>query len=149
MYCKHCGKEIADDSKFCQHCGSYLSEQKTDFIADTCSSSTDAFRNHDDTDANNLSRDSIQDDLDNVIKASEDNHPRRTKILGIIGGIIVFGVLGSIVVAILAFFVVLLYALLPPIFASIVTCILLGCFAYPLGCKISSIIKRRNDKSLL
>ena len=21
MYCKHCGKEIADDSKFCQHCG--------------------------------------------------------------------------------------------------------------------------------
>ena len=21
MYCKHCGKQIADDSKFCQHCG--------------------------------------------------------------------------------------------------------------------------------
>ena len=21
MYCKHCGKEIVDDSKFCQHCG--------------------------------------------------------------------------------------------------------------------------------
>lgn len=21
MYCKHCGKEIADDSKYCQHCG--------------------------------------------------------------------------------------------------------------------------------
>ena len=21
MYCKHCGREIADDSKFCQHCG--------------------------------------------------------------------------------------------------------------------------------
>ena len=21
MYCKHCGKEITDDSKFCQHCG--------------------------------------------------------------------------------------------------------------------------------
>ena len=21
MYCKRCGKEIADDSKFCQHCG--------------------------------------------------------------------------------------------------------------------------------
>lgn len=21
MYCKHCGKEIADDAKFCQHCG--------------------------------------------------------------------------------------------------------------------------------
>lgn len=24
MYCKHCGKEIADDSKFCQHCGEKL-----------------------------------------------------------------------------------------------------------------------------
>lgn len=21
MYCKHCGKEIADDSKYCQYCG--------------------------------------------------------------------------------------------------------------------------------
>ena len=21
MYCKHCGKQITDDSKFCQHCG--------------------------------------------------------------------------------------------------------------------------------
>ena len=21
MYCKHCGREIADDSKFCRHCG--------------------------------------------------------------------------------------------------------------------------------
>ena len=21
MYCKHCGREIADDSRFCQHCG--------------------------------------------------------------------------------------------------------------------------------
>lgn len=30
MYCKHCGKEIADDSKFCQHCGgSQLEAQDT------------------------------------------------------------------------------------------------------------------------
>lgn len=26
MYCKHCGKEIADDSLFCQHCGGKQSE---------------------------------------------------------------------------------------------------------------------------
>ena len=26
MYCKHCGKEIADDSLFCQHCGEKQSE---------------------------------------------------------------------------------------------------------------------------
>lgn len=33
MYCKHCGKEIADDSKFCQHCGKSLAtaeEKSTD-----------------------------------------------------------------------------------------------------------------------
>lgn len=28
MYCKHCGKEIAGDSKFCQHCGKQLAENK-------------------------------------------------------------------------------------------------------------------------
>jgi hypothetical protein len=30
MYCKHCGKEIADDSKFCQHCGG-----KQDVLSDS------------------------------------------------------------------------------------------------------------------
>ena len=28
MYCKKCGKEIADDSKFCQHCGFQIEESK-------------------------------------------------------------------------------------------------------------------------
>ena len=28
MYCKHCGKEIADDSTFCQHCGKQIAENK-------------------------------------------------------------------------------------------------------------------------
>ena len=28
MYCKHCGKEIADDSVFCQYCGGQLQEQE-------------------------------------------------------------------------------------------------------------------------
>ncbi len=28
MYCKHCGKEIADDSKFCQHCGGIIEADK-------------------------------------------------------------------------------------------------------------------------
>lgn len=27
MYCKNCGKEIPDDSKFCQHCGSSQTKQ--------------------------------------------------------------------------------------------------------------------------
>lgn len=29
MYCKHCGKEIDDDSKFCRYCGG---EQETPII---------------------------------------------------------------------------------------------------------------------
>ena len=28
MYCKHCGKEIDDNSTFCQHCGKKLVETK-------------------------------------------------------------------------------------------------------------------------
>lgn len=26
MYCKQCGKEISDDSKYCQHCGGFQEE---------------------------------------------------------------------------------------------------------------------------
>lgn len=33
MYCKHCGKQIADDSKFCQHCGG--SQEDTTTISST------------------------------------------------------------------------------------------------------------------
>ena len=40
IYCKNCGKEIADDSKFCQHCGSKVGDSsknqkfsKIDWIA--------------------------------------------------------------------------------------------------------------------
>lgn len=29
MYCKHCGKQIADDSKFCQYCGGNQEDSTT------------------------------------------------------------------------------------------------------------------------
>lgn len=29
MYCKHCGKQIADDSTFCQHCGGKVIEESS------------------------------------------------------------------------------------------------------------------------
>lgn len=29
MYCKHCGKQIADDSKFCQYCGGKQDDAST------------------------------------------------------------------------------------------------------------------------
>lgn len=43
MYCKHCGKEIADDSKFCQHCGGkqdILSDSTKNVESDTKKEST-------------------------------------------------------------------------------------------------------------
>ena len=35
MYCKHCGKQIADNSKFCSHCGKPLDENATDYMKST------------------------------------------------------------------------------------------------------------------
>ena len=31
MYCKHCGKEVADDSKFCNHCGKPQNKRSVNF----------------------------------------------------------------------------------------------------------------------
>lgn len=38
MYCKNCGKEIPDDSKFCQHCGSSQTKQENyiNFLSKYC-----------------------------------------------------------------------------------------------------------------
>lgn len=35
MYCKHCGKQIADDSKYCQYCGGQQNEAITPFEAES------------------------------------------------------------------------------------------------------------------
>lgn len=40
MYCKNCGKEIAEDSKFCQHCGALQSSE----IADDSKTKSSEFR---------------------------------------------------------------------------------------------------------
>ncbi len=32
MYCKHCGQQIADDSKYCQHCGGKQDDSFTQSI---------------------------------------------------------------------------------------------------------------------
>ncbi len=34
MYCKHCGKEIADDSVFCQYCGEKLISKNQEPLKD-------------------------------------------------------------------------------------------------------------------
>ena len=39
MYCKYCGKQIADDSKFCQHCGGNLEDTITTSTTEVASES--------------------------------------------------------------------------------------------------------------
>ena len=36
MYCKYCGKEIADDSKFCSNCGKALNGSLTTELRSKC-----------------------------------------------------------------------------------------------------------------
>ena len=35
MFCKHCGKEIADDSKFCAFCGTNIEEKASEPVTPT------------------------------------------------------------------------------------------------------------------
>ncbi len=41
MYCKHCGKQIADDSTFCQFCGGKLDNSSTGLKDTPCDNSFD------------------------------------------------------------------------------------------------------------
>lgn len=43
MYCKYCGKEIADDSKFCSNCGKALNGQKSFVFKSKCYKLLDKF----------------------------------------------------------------------------------------------------------
>lgn len=43
MYCKYCGKEIADDSKFCSNCGEALNGQKSFVFKSKCYKLLDKF----------------------------------------------------------------------------------------------------------
>ena len=41
MYCKYCGKEIADDSKFCKYCGKVVEEVECEFVETLTETSED------------------------------------------------------------------------------------------------------------
>ena len=45
MFCKNCGKEIDDGSKFCQYCGANLTASETD-IKKEISKFTDNVKNY-------------------------------------------------------------------------------------------------------
>ncbi len=49
MFCKHCGKEIDDDSKFCRFCGNELIDIKEDAnsLKESCKKIVSLFRNRD------------------------------------------------------------------------------------------------------
>jgi hypothetical protein len=74
MYCKHCGKEIADDSNFCNYCGSSLLSI--------------SFRTDDDKDAinENSNKEETSDSSNETIQSNEadwvDYVSLGTKIIG-------------------------------------------------------------------
>ena len=71
MYCKYCGKEIADDSKYCMYCGKDVAKEK---------------------------QDSIQPPSNMVAKEDEENYPKGAKIIAVL--IIVALFLGIVIFAI-------------------------------------------------
>lgn len=99
MYCKHCGKEIADDSKFCRYCGTDLSEhdpivsESTDNDADASSDNVSNFISSDETssieECNKI--DSSQQE-DNEPKNESYNDNKIMNVLGVLSGIFLWGI---------------------------------------------------------
>lgn len=99
MYCKHCGKEIADDSKFCRYCGTDLSEhdsivsESTDNDVDASSDNVSNFISSDGTS-------SIEECNKTDSSQQEDNEPKNESyhdnmimnVLGVISGILLWGI---------------------------------------------------------
>lgn len=72
MYCKHCGKEIADDSKFCQHCG----ERQFDVESKNDESNEKIIQIH------NIARDDYSSQVNVVNKGKNKNNIIANEIIG-------------------------------------------------------------------
>ena len=60
MYCKYCGKQIADDSRFCQHCG-----EKIEVVLESS-------KNDSETDSNDsVKADTVKKQSNNNLKSSK------------------------------------------------------------------------------
>ena len=94
MYCKYCGKEIANDSKFCRYCGAELKERE--FIV---SDSTDIISNsvtcEEATSIDERSKiDSLKQEDKQTDSYNESYHDNKImKSLGILSGILLWGIL--------------------------------------------------------
>ncbi len=101
MYCKHCGKEIADDSKFCRYCGTDLTE--TDSIVEI-NDNNDIELLTNEVSESIISDNTIIVDESNIANNEKESNnsfdieaPHKSKImdaLGILSGILLFGLFG-------------------------------------------------------
>ena len=116
MYCKHCGREIADDSKFCRYCGTDLTE--TESIVEISNV------NDIETSTDEVSESIISDNTDIIDESNTTNNeketnnsidieaPHNSKImdaLGILSGILLFGLFGLLGLGALALGLFFLY----------------------------------------
>ena len=99
MYCKHCGKEIADDSKFCRYCGTDLTEhdsivsESTDNDVDASTDNVSNFSSSDETSSNEDCNKTESLQQEDIVPKNESYHDNKTmNVLGIISGIFIWGV---------------------------------------------------------
>ena len=152
MYCKHCGKEIADDSKFCRYCGTYL------LGADNEYSSTDSEIKKEqtitDVDTIEGTINTINDapcinEESTYVEKTSKNSPiadnKLMKILGIASGVLIWGIFGILGLGLLAGFLFVLYMVImmnmPNGMGIIVYCIILVLTIYLVVKLVLNIIK--------
>ena len=159
MYCKHCGKEIADDSQYCRYCGTNLVEEKNDFnnaddakgtatiIVQDTDNNIKAPKLDSDLEQNVNSHSTVSnqmpnDDTDEIAIANEEKSNFK-KVLAFVSGAILFALIGAALIALLAVVIVLLYALLPRILAITIIILLLICFGVFIYDCVSSYLKHK------
>lgn len=116
MYCKHCGKVIADDSKFCRYCGTYL------LGADNEYSSTDSEIKKEQTitdeeiieeTINTINDAPCINEESTYVEETSKNSPiadnKLMKILGIASGVLIWGIFGILGLGLLVGFLFVLY----------------------------------------
>ena len=140
MYCKRCGKVIADNSIYCRYCGTCLIEEG---IKDsekvnvgynsakeipTCEVDSRSEPSNDSTilaQAQHLNTDKTPIDKEDVSKWM--------KILGLVSGGILYVFLGLAIIAILAVFIMLLFAFLPQAPKGLITTIIILIIGFVIG----------------
>ncbi len=167
MYCKHCGKVIADDSKYCRYCGKFLVEEvankdkgeivsqssisekvpKSDISEEKICINEIIAEGEDDISLNNASDTPITESL-NEEKPKDDKPTSESKImkvLGILSGILIWGIFGVFGLGLLAGLLFIIYMIImmnmPNGMGVILFCVILGVTIFLIIKLIIKIIK--------